>query len=518
MLSQTTQLRDYVYLFIDVLVHISQHVFPGGIILFALATTFAATFAWFLLSSAWQYYRLCYFDGPFLAKISNLWLFRSVESGRSYLDFWEVTQKYGTIARVGLNDLVTDDPAFVKHMCNVKTEYRRSNWYDGMRFNPTTDNCLSTRDEDAHSVLRSKMAAGYAGRDVDNLESKIDNNVCEFMRLLGNYADRRKSLDLGRKVQYFTLDVISDIAYGSPFGFVETDSDMYEYIKTTEKNLPMVMLITVFPWLLRLLNSPILKGLLPSTKDRLGFGRIMSIAKAVAAERFKPDFKAERDMLGSFIRHGLTQKESESEILLQIAAGSDTSASAIRSTMLHMCSNHNILQRLREEIAAADIAGEVISDNEAKKLPYLQAVIKEGFRIFPPIAGLMSKEVPPQGDTWNGVFIPGGTRVGYSIWAITRREDIWGPGALEFRPDRWLDQSPESIKEMESTLDLIFSYGRWLCLGRSIALIELNKVFVELIRRFDFTLCDPTKPWKVFNHGVFSQSQLWMSIKRTETD
>ncbi|RFU82160.1 pisatin demethylase [Trichoderma arundinaceum] len=402
-------------------------------------------------------------------------------------------------------------------MSNVKTEYRRSSWYDGMRFNPTTDNCLSTRDEGAHSMLRSKLAAGYAGRDVDNIEPKMDNNVREFLKLLGRYADEGKALDFGRKVQYFTLDVISDIAYGAPFGFVETDSDMFEYIKTTEKNLPLVMVVTVFPWLLKLLNSPILKGVLPSTKDRLGFGRIMGIAKDVAAERFKSDVKDERDMLGSFIRHGLTQKESESEILLQIAAGSDTTASAIRSTMLHMCSNPDILRKLREEIAAADIAGDIISDSEAKSLPYLQAVIKEGFRIFPPIAALMSKEVPPQGDTWNGAFIPGGTRVGYSIWAIMRREDIWGADALEFRPDRWLNGAPEKIKEMEGTLDLTFSYGRWVCLGRGIALIELNKVFVELIRRFDFTLRDPTKPWKVFNHGVFSQSQLWMNIKRAET-
>ncbi|KAL7816072.1 cytochrome P450 [Trichoderma aethiopicum] len=382
-------------------------------------------------------------------------------------------------------------------MCNVKTEYRRSSWYDGMRFNPTSNNCLSTRDEIAHSILRSKMAAGYAGRDVDDIEPKIDNNIRDFMRLLARYADRRIPVDLGRKVQYFTLDVISDLAYGAPFGFVETDTDVYEYIQTTEKNLPMVM------------------GLLPSTKDRLGFGRIMSIAKDVAAERFKPDTKEGRDMLASFIRHGLTQTESESEILLQIAAGSDTTASAIRSTMLQVCSNPDILHKLRREIASADIASDIISDSEAKKLPYLQAVIKEGLRIFPPIAGLMSKEVPPHGDTWNGVFIPGGTRVGYSIWAITRREDIWGADALEFRPGRWLNNPPDKVKELEITLDLIFSYGRWLCLGRRIALIELNKVFVELIRRFDFTVCDPDKPWEVFNHGVFSQTQLWMHVTRT---
>lgn len=36
-----------------------------------------------------------------------------------------------------------------------------------------------------------------------------------------------------------------------------------------------------------------------------------------------------------------------------------------------------------------------------------------------------------------------------------------------------------------------------------------------MIRRFDFTVCDPDKPWEVFNHGVFSQTQLWMQVART---
>jgi hypothetical protein len=42
------------------------------------------------------------------------------------------------------------------------------------------------------------------------------------------------------------------------------------------------------------------------------------IAKQVTAERFGPDKKVQKDMLGSFVAHGLTQKEAESEILLQM--------------------------------------------------------------------------------------------------------------------------------------------------------------------------------------------------------
>ena len=56
--------------------------------------------------------------------------------------------------------MITSDPDLMKRVLAVRTEYRRSNWYDGMRFHPARNNCLSWRDEDMHLALRTKMAAG----------------------------------------------------------------------------------------------------------------------------------------------------------------------------------------------------------------------------------------------------------------------------------------------------------------------------------------------------------------------
>lgn len=148
--------------------------------------------------------------------------------------------------------------------------------------------------------------------------------------------------------------------------------------------------------------------------------------------------------------------------------------------MLHLMTSPRVLAKLRTEIASSPRTTPVISDAEARAMPYLQAVVKEGLRIYPPVTGLMSKDVPPAGDTFKGTFIPGGTRIGYCAWGIFRDKEIWGDDADEFRPERWLEASPEKLKELESTLELVFSYGKWQCLGRSVALIELNKVFVEV--------------------------------------
>lgn len=163
-------------------------------------------------------------------------------------------------------------------------------------------------------------------------------------------------------------------------------------------------------------------------------------------------------------------------------AGTDTTATAIRTTMLYIITNARVFNTLRAEIASLGPAppDSIISDDKARTMLYLQAVIKEGLRIHPPAAGLMAKVVPAGGDTFNGVRLPEGTRVGYCGWGVMRRHDVWGIDSTEFRPERWLEASPEKVREMESTLELVFGYGRWQCLGRNVALMELNKVFVEV--------------------------------------
>jgi cytochrome P450 len=124
----------------------------------------------------------------------------------------------------------------------------------------------------------------------------------------------------------------------------------------------------------------------------------------------------------------------------------------------------------------------VITEAEARELPYLQGVIKEGLRIFPPVTGLLMKQVPPEGDVINGMFVPGGTRIGTSAWGIQRNKNVYGNDADLFRPERWLHGAVDADRrsQMDKCLEVVFSFGRYTCLGKPVALIELNKVFVEV--------------------------------------
>ena len=103
----------------------------------------------------------------------------------------------------------------------------------------------------------------------------------------------------------------------------------------------------------------------------------------------------------------------------------------------------------------------VIPDSEVRKLPYLQAVIKEGVRIHPPITDSVPKRVPDGGDTvvvdGTSVFLPGGTNISYAAWPLHHSTRIFGEDAEAFRPERWLlEKDDKKLAEMNRTHELIF--------------------------------------------------------------
>lgn len=96
-------------------------------------------------------------------------------------------------------------------------------------------------------------------------------------------------------------------------------------------------------------------------------------------------------------------------------AGSDTTATAIRVVFLNLLTSPVMMNKLRAEIDNGIRMGKIsspISNAEALELPYLQGCIKEALRLWPPITGILQKVTPPEGDTFNGIFIPGGTFIG----------------------------------------------------------------------------------------------------------
>jgi len=196
-------------------------------------------------------------------------------------------------------------------------------------------------------------------------------------------------------------------------------------------------------------------------------------------------------MIASFVRHGLGGNELKSEVLETLIAGSDTTAGALRGTMLYLMGNKRVCERLQVEIDQAVREGRVDGTGEevvpfavAKQLPYLQAVIREGLRVWPPVRNILPKDIPAGGDTvmvdGKPVFLPGGVEIGYSALAMHRDKKVYGEDADLFRPERWFEKDPEKLAVMTKVNDLTFGHGRWQCLGKNVAQMELNKALFEV--------------------------------------
>ncbi|KAF5003376.1 hypothetical protein F66182_16143, partial [Fusarium sp. NRRL 66182] len=164
------------------------------------------------------------------------------------------------------------------------------------------------------------------------------------------------------------------------------------------------------------------------------------IVHGVAEERAKEGPKPD-DIVSSLLKQGMSPGQIDSELIIALVAGSDTTSTSVQSTLLSIITNPQVYNTLRAEIRGA-VAGRNVSspiqDSEAKQLVYLQACVLEGLRIFPPLSQLRERVVPPGGDTLGSFYLPEGTYVGLNAWGVQRNKAVYGDNAELYCPERWL--------------------------------------------------------------------------------
>lgn len=262
------------------------------------------------------------------------------------------------------------------------------------------------------------------------------------------------------------------------------------------------------PWLdLLMLKNPILRLL-----DKLGIMSftfpVVTFAKKHMNERLAEmqhrkgkgdvDFiNCRGDLLSMFLKAKADHLDFMTDArVLTLAvsmafAGSETTAISLAAVFYYLLKNPRCSQKLLAEIDVAVKDGNVenrstgiVTWAESQKLPYLDACVKEAFRLHPAAGLTLERVVPSQGVEICGEHIAGGTIVGCNAWVIHRRPEVFGEDVDVYRPERWLEAEKDQLNEMNGTM-FHFGMGARTCIGKNISLLEIYKLVPSFLRRFE---------------------------------
>lgn len=187
---------------------------------------------------------------------------------------------------------------------------------------------------------------------------------------------------------------------------------------------------------------------------------------------------------------GFSMPEIWAESALLVVAGSDTSSTCLAGIFFYLTHNTTVLEKLAQEVRTTfkDVE-DIKSGSTLSSCAYLRACIDETLRISPPIGGYLPRDVLSGGATIDSHYIPAGTVVGCSAYAIHHKAAYF-PSPFAYQPERWLSSenvTKESIKLAQSAFCL-FSLGPRGCIGLNMAYMELMATVARTVWLFDMKL------------------------------
>ncbi|KAI0888279.1 cytochrome P450 [Annulohypoxylon maeteangense] len=482
----------------------------------------SAVLSWLVISEVIS--PLNEYPGPFLAKWTNWWRFALVRTGSYHIRIKELHDQYGPVLRIGPNLLDLDIPKLVKTLYGSDASWQKTEFYKNNSVvinGKTTYQLFSEIDPASHARMKRPIAKFFGHGMVLSKEVLMDKAIIDLCSHL-EYRYHEKSCDLGEWIAFCAWDILGNMTFSQPFGYMDKGYDFDHSLSIADKSLDYFAAVGQIPFLDNLLDKNPIIRLGPPNLGNITLIATKHLTERLAAKDFKPS--GALDYLQHFIDvnnsdPNVTETDILMNLLTTLIAGADTTAITIRTIFYYSLRNPPVYRRLEEEILAAKLA-EPAPYSLARALPYLEATVREAMRIHPSVCMLLERYVPEPGLTLpDGNYIPPGTAVGINPYVLGRNNDIWGPDANEFRPERWLRGEEESEDAYRGRMkrfnaaDLTFGGGSRMCLGRYIAQMEVYKVVATLVSHFEIELADPTSEWKVVGSWFPRQKGLKCHLK-----
>jgi cytochrome P450 len=374
---------------------------------------------------------------------------------------------------------------------------------------------------DEHKFQRKHLMPAFAFRHIKNLYpvfwSKAKENVFKMVEhvntggidksLIPNQdpeksndnADSTPVIDVGSWSARATLDIIGVAGMGKDFGAIQDEdallSRTYRKIFKPNRGAMILGLLGVLlpSWFLR--NLPIKRNSDIEDAARVIRDTCKQEIKEKKERLLRKD-NSDVDILSIALESGgFTDENLADQMMTFLAAGHETTASSMIWAIYLLCVHQDIQTRLREEIRAnlpSLDSDESATSMQVDHMPYLNAVCSEVLRYFPPVP--LTPRVAARDTTILGHKVPKGTRIMLIPWAVNRSEELWGPDAAKFNPERWMpsENNPYSANggAASNYAFLTFLHGPRGCIGQGFAKSEFACLLAAWVGRFEFQLND----------------------------
>ncbi|XP_063703577.1 cytochrome P450 6a2-like [Culicoides brevitarsis] len=204
----------------------------------------------------------------------------------------------------------------------------------------------------------------------------------------------------------------------------------------------------------------------------------------------------------------LTFNEIAAQCFIFFVAGFETSSSTMSYCLYELAKNQDVQNRLRSHIheTIRNHNGQVTYEG-LLEIPYLDQVINETLRLYPPVSLLQRKLVKPYKVPGTNSYIDPGLVVFISVYGI-QRDARYFKDPLKFDPTRF---SSENYKNIQPYSFIPFGEGPRQCIGIRFGMMQVRLGIITFLKNFRVEVCEktapviklaPTSPMLLPKHGI----------------
>ncbi|XP_050086155.1 cytochrome P450 4d2-like [Anopheles aquasalis] len=399
--------------------------------------------------------------------------------------------RYGTTVRMDLLTkawIIFSSPSDIERIISSNEYNRKSDDYDTMQ--EWLGNGILLDHGNSWFTNRRALTGAFHFKILDSYVPVFEEQANVLVRKL--LASAGQPVDIFPIAKLYTLDVILETSMGvqcqaqiKDSAYVRAVSNL-SHITFWRMYSPLGYSDWTFRWTK---HYPVYRKSLQINREFTTSVITKRRAEllATASDTEKPE-KGRLSLLDILLRSDLTGRQfTDQEVYSQVNnfmfAGHDTTSSAI-TFILYSCAKHpDIQQRVYEEIIAEIPTGKPIDQQCINNLKYLDLVIKESLRMFPPVpyySRSIDKDV-----LLNGVQLPKGSTITLGVYMMHHNPDCF-PQPEMFLPERF-----EQNETRNPFSYIPFSAGSRNCIGQKFALNELKTVLAKVLRECKVELPDP---------------------------